>query len=729
MSRRRSGAFSVGAVTTIALIVVLLASAGVGSATRASETSGIATYDEDSSEATHGSTSNPTSTSAWLDGYEITLGLAGATVLAPGGGGFTLGWEIVKVGLGDKPSIVPLSLRSVSQTDSKSPDEISATLASTDIELSHSLIPTSGPGLIDQLVISNLGSTGQVVYPVLELSALEGKLSPLSLLPLMTDRGVAGAITLSSSDYGIAGSGFSVSWLEYSSLMAGGLILTSSAREHGFAVFDPISLAHGDIQLLSLDILLNKEPNAGFSAAGASSGGGPEYAAQTNHPPPTDSGYLEFTETGLPSGDSWSAKYNLSGVWMTESSEGSTIEFTSVPVGTYQFVVTPPSGYLASPSKGEATIVEGETTTIPVTIAPPSGTPPSVSSSLVSYDDPAIGYTGSGITSALVGLELSISMKLTSMGTTPAGATQTSDTVFYNVDNSAGTVVVSGSQNATSTGTYTFTWTPSQSQIGQTGSYSIVTGATDSCSQGCGTSDNPALTVSFFEPAVADLTTTYEVGQGTPVFTSALSFEADGQAEFTHESVGDILNVALGTGFSWRTSSVTYKGATVWPGGGGMSDMNQTFTNYLEYSPSYTGLGSLDLYLYFWLEEGSSSNSQTATYLSNEIESILEFVGEEALFGVLLDPPTGGSCDACPSISQNAVAPSSTVVFLDPNGSTQNLFGLNVYNSTFLNGKNAVDFLWAGQYIVSAACYLNNGDMFSYGPITMTFGMWVEATT
>ena len=56
---------------------------------------------------------------------------------------------------------------------------------------------------------------------------------------------------------------------------------------------------------------------------------------------------VDFNESGLPSGTSWSVTFN----GQTLTSTTSKITFTNVPSGSYSFTVVS-SGYTASPSSG-----------------------------------------------------------------------------------------------------------------------------------------------------------------------------------------------------------------------------------------------------------------------------------------------------------------------------------------------------------------------------------------
>jgi hypothetical protein len=60
---------------------------------------------------------------------------------------------------------------------------------------------------------------------------------------------------------------------------------------------------------------------------------------------------VSFTQSGLPSGTSWSVTFDS----QTQSSTSDSIIF-SVPNGVYTFSITPPDGYMASPSSGTVTV-------------------------------------------------------------------------------------------------------------------------------------------------------------------------------------------------------------------------------------------------------------------------------------------------------------------------------------------------------------------------------------
>lgn len=70
---------------------------------------------------------------------------------------------------------------------------------------------------------------------------------------------------------------------------------------------------------------------------------------------------ITFAETGLPPGTQWSVTLNGT----TKTSTNQTLVFNE-PAGTYSYTVIPPTGYLASPSKGSVTV---STSNVTVAIA------------------------------------------------------------------------------------------------------------------------------------------------------------------------------------------------------------------------------------------------------------------------------------------------------------------------------------------------------------------------
>ena len=72
---------------------------------------------------------------------------------------------------------------------------------------------------------------------------------------------------------------------------------------------------------------------------------------------------INFIESGLPSGTSWAVTFNAT----TNESDTNTITFTSTN-GSYQFTVSPVSGYIITPASG-TTVVNGSSVTEEITFA------------------------------------------------------------------------------------------------------------------------------------------------------------------------------------------------------------------------------------------------------------------------------------------------------------------------------------------------------------------------
>ncbi len=93
----------------------------------------------------------------------------------------------------------------------------------------------------------------------------------------------------------------------------------------------------------------------------------------------TPASYLvSFTESGLPSGTSWSVTFNGN----TQSSAGTVMNF-SAQNGTYSYSVSPVSGYSASPSSGSV-VLNGAPQSVSVTFSTNTSSPPSSSAGIFS---------------------------------------------------------------------------------------------------------------------------------------------------------------------------------------------------------------------------------------------------------------------------------------------------------------------------------------------------------
>jgi hypothetical protein len=81
---------------------------------------------------------------------------------------------------------------------------------------------------------------------------------------------------------------------------------------------------------------------------------------------------VDFQESGLPSGTSWSVTLGST----TDSTSGSSIQFTSLLNGSYSFSLPPVEGYLSSPDQGTINVTGANVaTTISFTALPPPSYP------------------------------------------------------------------------------------------------------------------------------------------------------------------------------------------------------------------------------------------------------------------------------------------------------------------------------------------------------------------
>jgi hypothetical protein len=175
---------------------------------------------------------------------------------------------------------------------------------------------------------------------------------------------------------------------------------------------------------------------------------------------------VTFTETGLPSGDSWSV--TLAGA--RGSSSGSTISFTESD-GTYSYTVTAPAGNVASPASGSVT-VDGSSVNVPIALSFPytvtfteSGLP-----SGTSWSATLGGTQHSSSTSTITLSETNGTYSFSIQPPTGFKATPSSGTITVNGENVEQSVVF------TSVPTYTVTFTASGLPTG--GSWSVTLGTT-----------------------------------------------------------------------------------------------------------------------------------------------------------------------------------------------------------------------------------------------------------
>ncbi len=178
---------------------------------------------------------------------------------------------------------------------------------------------------------------------------------------------------------------------------------------------------------------------------------------------------ITFTETGLPSGTSWSVTLNGA----TSSSTTSTITFTEAN-GTYSYTVGTVSGYTVAPLSGMST-VNGASVSQTITFTP-----------MPTY---SVGFTESGLAS---GTSWSVTLNGATQSSVSSSATfsepngtysySLSPIAGYAVSPSSGTITVSGSDQsqaitftATPPSTYTVTFTQTGLSSGTSGTSWSVT--------------------------------------------------------------------------------------------------------------------------------------------------------------------------------------------------------------------------------------------------------------
>ena len=238
---------------------------------------------------------------------------------------------------------------------------------------------------------------------------------------------------------------------------------------------------------------------------------------------------VTFTESGLPSGTSWSGTLNGA----TESSSTDTITF-QVPNGTYQYTINNISGYSVSPSSGSI-VVNGKNFDQVVTFTP-------TTTSINKY---AITFTESGLPS---GTSWSIVLNGTSISSTgpitfnePNGTyTFTVSTVSgYKASPASGTVIVSGNSVSSSIdwNIVTYPMTITETGISPGASWSVtLTGTTFTGQQVNVTLSSTTDSITFSEP---NGTYTYSVNLPSGYTGTNLSgsFKPTGQLVTTNITV------------------------------------------------------------------------------------------------------------------------------------------------------------------------------------------------
>jgi hypothetical protein len=270
--------------------------------------------------------------------------------------------------------------------------------------------------------------------------------------------------------------------------------------------------------------------------------------------PDTSGGYsLTFSETGLPSGQSWSVALNGGS---PQGSTSATDVFSNLAVGTYNYVVTAPTGYTVNPSQGS------------VTISTSSRTENIVFSASSGF---SFTFSESGL---LSGTSWSVTCGGTTLNSNGASsivfsglsAQQYSFTVNavtgYTASPSQGTITVSGSgqtQNIVFTGTSGYSFTFSESGLPSGVSWSVTCGGTAFSASAPSSIVFSGLSAQQYSYTVSTITGyTASPNQGTITVSGsggsqAITFTTSSTYSLTFHAIG------LGSGVSW---SVTLGGTT-----------------------------------------------------------------------------------------------------------------------------------------------------------------------
>ena len=230
---------------------------------------------------------------------------------------------------------------------------------------------------------------------------------------------------------------------------------------------------------------------------------------------------VTFTETGLPSGTSWSV--TLSG--STLSSTTNTIAFTE-PNGTYTYTVGAVAGYTSSPSSGPVT-VKGANVTQPITFTKSSTGPAHYTVTFIESGLPR-GTSWSVTFNGTMGTSNTSSLVFSNVLNNTTGYPFTVGTVSgYSANPTSGSVVVNGA-NVTKAITFTAI-PPGQYSLSFTET-SLPTGTNWSVTVGTTTHSSTGSTVTFTEP---NGTYTYTVGAvvGYTVSPSSGSVTVNGASQ------------------------------------------------------------------------------------------------------------------------------------------------------------------------------------------------------
>lgn len=253
--------------------------------------------------------------------YSYVVGPVAGFVASPSAGSVNLSASNVTVAIGFTPNLYTVAFVEAGLANGTAWSvRLNGTLATS----TSSYVDFSEPtGLFSYDVVPELGYTSDLGSGDLEVDA-ENVTVPVTFTPVV--------YLLTFEETGLSGN---VSW----NVSVRGVVHASTARSLNFSLTDGI-----------YNYSVGSPP--GFFAA--STGGtitilGANVTVLLRFAPTIDP--VEFLETGLPTGDSWSVTVGNS----TRTSDTSSVVF-GLSDGTYGFAVDPPPGFTATPARGNVTV-------------------------------------------------------------------------------------------------------------------------------------------------------------------------------------------------------------------------------------------------------------------------------------------------------------------------------------------------------------------------------------
>jgi hypothetical protein len=211
-------------------------------------------------------------------------------------------------------------------------------------------------GSIDaSIAIENLNSSGNFIgdFSMSMKHSEYATLTGLSPFGSHFSRGKAQSVDIPSNDFAMYASNVSISWRGEASIFHTGILTETPSSGVISLPFGPISIQRNETY--SIDPVIS--PSLAW--------GNPRPPGPIPSPPPPQPESVVFTETGLPSGTSWSV--DLSGQSLSSTSK--TITFTELP-GTYSYSVSQMQYYFESPSSGSVVVRSGYGSSVAVNYTP-----------------------------------------------------------------------------------------------------------------------------------------------------------------------------------------------------------------------------------------------------------------------------------------------------------------------------------------------------------------------